>query len=87
LRIAELERTIAAAAGDAQARAGRLAAVEDQIAQAVSRLEQAHVELHSQGELARSQGRTLYEIERALDEGGDAEEIVRRIRAAFSART
>ena len=87
LRIAELERTIASAVGDAQARASRLAAVEDQIARAVSRLEQAHVELHSQGEINRSQGRTLYEIERALDEGGDPEEIVRRIRAAFSART
>lgn len=87
LRIGELERTIASAVADAQARASRLAAVEDQIARAVSRLEQAHVELHSQGEINRSQGRTLYEIERALDEGGDPEEIVRRIRAAFSART
>jgi hypothetical protein len=87
LRIAELERAIAAAADDAHRRAARLTAVEEQIAHAVSRLEEAHVELHSQGELVRNQGRTLYEIERALDEGGEPEEIVRRIRAAFSART
>ncbi|HYN81051.1 MAG TPA: hypothetical protein VES88_06080 [Gemmatimonadaceae bacterium] len=86
-RIAELERAIAAAADDAHARGARLTAVEDQIARAVSRLEEAHVELHSQGELARNQGRTLYEIERALDEGGDPEEIVRRVRAAFSPRS
>jgi hypothetical protein len=86
-RIAELERAIAAAADDALARAARLAAVEEQIGRAVSRLEEAHIELHSQGELARNQGRTLYEIERALDEGGEPEEIVRKIRAAFSART
>jgi hypothetical protein len=45
------------------------------------------VELHSQGELARDQGRTLYEIERALDDGSDPEEILKRIRAAFSARS
>lgn len=86
-RIGELERALAAATASAEARAARLAAVEEQISRAVSRLEEAHVELHSQGELARDQGRTLYEVERALDDGGDSEEIVRRIRAAFSARS
>ncbi len=86
-RIAQLERSLANAAEEALARAARLTAVEEQVAQAVSRLEEAHVELHSQGELARNQGRTLYEIERALDDGSDAEEILRRIRAAFSARS
>lgn len=87
LRINELERTLAAAKSDAENRAARLTAVEDQIARAVSRLEEAHVQLHAQGEVARSQGRTLYDIEKALDESADAEEIVRRIRAAFSARS
>jgi hypothetical protein len=86
-RIAELELALASAAEDAQARAARLAAVEEQVAHAVSRLEEAHVELHSQGELARDQGRTLYEIERALDDGSDPDEILKRIRAAFSARS
>lgn len=86
-RIAQLERSLANAAEEALARAARLTAVEEQVAQAVSRLEEAHVELHSQGELARNQGRTLYEIERALEDGSDAEEILRRVRAAFSARS
>jgi hypothetical protein len=86
-RIEELKRSLAAATADAESRAARLAAVEDQIGHAVSRLEEAHVELHSQGELARNQGRTLYEIERALDDGGEPDEVIRKIRAAFSART
>lgn len=86
-RIGELERALAAAKSEADGRAARLAAVEDQIARAVSRLEEAHIQLHSQGELARGQGRTLYEIERALDEAANPEEIIRKIRAAFSARS
>lgn len=86
-RIGELEHALAAAKSDADGRAARLSAVEDQIARAVSRLEEAHIQLHSQGELARGQGRTLYEIERALDESADPEEIIRKIRAAFSARS
>jgi hypothetical protein len=87
VRIAELERALASATSEAENRGARLTAVEEQIARAVSSLEDAHVQLHSQTELARDQGRILYEIERALDNGGDAEEIVRRIRAAFSARS
>ncbi len=86
-RIGELERALAAARSDADGRAARLATVEDQIARAVSRLEEAHIQLLSQGELARGQGRTLYEIERALDESTNPEEIIRKIRAAFSARS
>ncbi|MEP6905070.1 MAG: hypothetical protein ABI875_03250 [Gemmatimonadales bacterium] len=86
-RIRELEQTVAGAKSDAESRAARLAAVEDQIARAVSRLEEAHIQLHTQGETARSQGRTLYEIEKALDESTDSEEIIRKIRAAFSARS
>jgi hypothetical protein len=86
-RIADLERALAAASGDAAARAARLAAVEEQIGHAVARLEEAHIELHSQSELSRDQGRVLYEIERALDDAGTPEEIVRRIRAAFSTRS
>ncbi len=55
-RIAELERALDTAMTDAEARAARLAAVEEQISHAVSRLEEAHVELHSQGERVREQG-------------------------------
>lgn len=86
-RIADLERAIANATRDAEGRVARLSAVEEQVGRAVSRLEEAHIELHTQGELVRDQGKTLYEIERALDDGGDPEEIVRKIRAAFSARS
>jgi hypothetical protein len=86
-RIGELEQNLRRATSDAEARAARLAAVEQQVSHAVSRLEEAHVELHSQGERAREQARILYEIERALDQGDDPDETLRRIRAFFSARS
>ncbi len=86
-RIAELERALDTAMTDAEARAARLAAVEEQISHAVSRLEEAHVELHSQGERVREQGRILYEIERALDHGEEPDDTLRKIRAVFSARS
>ena len=86
-RIAQLEQALSNAASENSARSARLAAVEEQVSRAVSRLEEAHVELHSQGERSREQGRVLYEIERALDMGDDAEDIVRKIRAVFSHRT
>ncbi len=84
----ELERLCAAAKSDADASRARLTAVEEQVAHAVSRLEEAHMELHSQGERSLAdQGRALYEIERALDQGDPPDEIIRKIRAAFSARS
>ena len=86
-RIAQLEEALATITSDAESRSARLAAVEDQVALAVGRLEKAHVELHSQGELAREQGRILYEIERVLDQGDDPDETVRKIRAVFSTRS
>lgn len=86
-RITELEEELARLTSDAESRSARLAAVEDQVALAVGRLEQAHVELHSQGELARDQGRILYEIERVLDQADDPDETVRKIRAVFSTRS
>lgn len=86
-RIAQLEEALAMITSDAESRSARLAAVEDQVALAVGRLEEAHVELHSQGELAREQGRILYEIERVLDQGDDPDETVRKIRAVFSTRS
>ena len=86
-RITELEAELGRLTSDAESRSARLAAVEDQVALAVGRLEQAHVELHSQGELARDQGRILYEIERVLDQADDPDETVRKIRAVFSTRS
>jgi hypothetical protein len=86
-RITGLEEELARLTSDAESRSAMLAAVEDQVALAVGRLEQAHVELHSQGELARDQGRILYEIERVLDQADDPDEKVRKIRAVFSTRS
>jgi hypothetical protein len=52
-RIAELQRHLTDAQSEVQRRAERLHAVEEQVSQAVGRLQQAHVDLHSQTELAR----------------------------------
>lgn len=84
-RIAELERMLAQANDELQRRTERLSAVEDQIAQAVGRLEEAHVELHSQAEAARAHSDKVYQIERALGYQGDADpaEVIEKIRAAL----
>ncbi len=84
-RIAELERMLRQANEELQRRTERLSAVEDQIAQAVGRLEAAHVELHSQADVARSHSNKVYQIERALESERDTDpaEVVRKIRAAL----
>lgn len=84
-RIAELERAIGHASAEIDARSERLAAVEDQVARAVARLEQAHVELHSQTELARTQANKLYSIERLLADGdaSDPRATLDKVRAAL----
>ena len=85
-RIAELERMLSQATGELQRRAERLQAVEDQVSQAVGRLQQAHVELHSQTELARSQANTIYQIQRLLESSDDSNPslALEKIRAALS---
>jgi hypothetical protein len=85
-RIAELERLLGEAGDELQRRAERLSAVEDQIAQAVGRLEHAHVDLHSQSELARAHSNTLYQIQRILDasDGSTPAETIENIRATLS---
>jgi hypothetical protein len=85
-RIAELERLLGEASDELQRRAERLQAVEDQVAQAVGRLEQAHVDLHSQSEIARAHSNTIYQIQRLLDasDGSSAADTVENIRAALS---
>jgi hypothetical protein len=88
-RIAELERAIGHASAEIDARTERLAAVEDQVARAVSRLEQAHVDLHSQTELARNQANKLYSIERLLADrdASDPSAILDKVRAALGPST
>ena len=85
-RIAELERLLSAANDELQRRTERLHAVEDQVSQAVSRLQVAHVDLHEQMELARSHTNTIYQIQRALESGDDASpgEALEKIRTALS---
>jgi putative methionine-R-sulfoxide reductase with GAF domain len=65
-RVIELERDLADAREDSRRRAQHLDAVEQQIGAAVSKLEQAHVELHRRSDSLRQKTRTLYLIERML---------------------
>jgi GAF domain-containing protein len=65
-RVVELERDVADAREESRSRAQHLDALEQQIGAAVSKLEQAHVELHRRSDLLRQKTRTLYLIERML---------------------
>jgi hypothetical protein len=88
-RIAELERLLADAQAEVQRRAERLHAVEEQVSQAVGRLQQVHVDLHSQTELARSSANVIRQIDQVLDAsnvGADPAEIIAQIRAAIAPR-
>ena len=88
-RINELERLVAEAQDEILRRAERLHAVEDQVSQAVGRLEQAHVDLHSQSELARNRADMLYQIERMLTEanGSDPVATLEQIKTVLASRS
>ena len=87
-RITELERLVSDANDEIHRRAERLQAVEDQVSQAVGKLQQAHVDLHDQSELARTRADLLYQIERALDgNGGAPGETLEKVRALLAARS
>ncbi|MEO5904819.1 MAG: hypothetical protein ABIQ55_12470 [Gemmatimonadaceae bacterium] len=86
-RIAELELVLSDAQSEIQQRAQLLNAVEEQVSQAVGRLQQAHVDLHTQSELARTHANALYLIERILqDENASrgADEALAQIRALLT---
>lgn len=87
-KIAELERLAADATDEVQRRAERLSAVEHQVSQAVGRLQQAHIDLHAQSELARVRANTLYQIERTLAEsnGEQPEQTLAKVKALLDAR-
>lgn len=87
-RIAELERLLLDATDEIQRRAERLQAVEDQVSQAVGRLQQAHEDLHSQSELARHRADLLYQIEKALAEtnGSNSAETLEKVKSLLVAR-
>ena len=87
VRISELERLVSEANEEIHRRAERLQAVEDQVSQAVGKLQQAHVDLHSQTELAQSRADLLYKIERALDGNGTApQDTLEKVKALLAAR-
>lgn len=88
-RIAELERLVFDANDEIQRRAERLNAIEDQVSQAVGRLQQAHEDLHAQSELARTRADTLYQIERTLTEanGESPEETLKKVKALIGSRS
>jgi hypothetical protein len=88
-RINELERLVAEAQDEILRRAERLHAVEDQVSQAVGRLEQAHVDLHSQSELARNRADLLYQIELMLTEanGSDPVATLEQIKTVLASRS
>lgn len=86
-RIAELERLLTDTQNEIQRRAERLHAVEEQVSQAVGRLQQAHVDLHTQSELVRTHADALHQIERVLQEEGSthgADEALAQIRALLT---
>ncbi len=87
-RIAELERLLADTTEELQRRSERLQAVEDQVAQAVGRLEQAHIELHSQTEVARTHSNVMYQVQRALESASDsdARQVLDKVRAALTTK-
>lgn len=88
-RITELERLIGDANDEIQRRAERLNAIEDQVSQAVGRLQQAHVDLHTQTELAAKRAELLYRIERTLSEvnGASPAETLEKVKALVAARS
>ena len=89
IRIAELERLISDANEEIQRRAERLNAIEDQVSQAVGRLQQAHVDLHNQTELAGKRADLLYQIERTLADanGASPAETLEKVKALIAARS
>jgi hypothetical protein len=88
-KIAELEHRVTEANDEIQRRAERLNAIEDQVSQAVGRLEQAHVDLHAQTELARTRDDALYRIERTIQNanGETAQETLEKVKAIVASRT
>jgi len=62
------EREAARAAEETRRAAARLRALEQQVTAAVGQLEQAHIELHRRGEALRQRTRTLYLLDRVLEQ-------------------
>jgi hypothetical protein len=82
MRVTQLKRAIEVAAVEARATAQRLSAVEEQVRVAVTKLEKAHVQLHSQGEALQIQSNIIYRVEQALREatsGQDSRHVIEEV--------
>ncbi len=89
LRVAQLERAAKEAATQARTASERLTAVEQQVSAAVSQLEKAHLDLSTQTQQLRSQGKVLYRIERLLanrDQAEDPRKLLDEVVAAVATR-
>ncbi|MBI2408510.1 MAG: GAF domain-containing protein [Gemmatimonadetes bacterium] len=67
-RAVQKERETARVAEEARRNAARLRALEQQVTAAVSQLEQAHIELHRRSEALRQRTRTIYLLDRVLEQ-------------------
>lgn len=71
-RVAQMQRAAELAAIESRAMTQRLSAVEEQVRVAVTKLEKAHLQLHSQGEALQQQSNLIYRIEKTLRDGTGA---------------
>lgn len=85
-RVTQLEAEAEKAHVDARVTAQRLAAVEEQVASAVGRLEKAHRQLYEQNEALTQQRNLLYRVERMLRDASpeDAPRLVEELLAVVS---
>jgi hypothetical protein len=89
MRVTQLKRAIEVAAVEARATAQRLSAVEEQVRVAVTKLEKAHVQLHSQGEALQTQSNIIYRVEQALREamsGQDSRHVIEEVLQIVTSR-
>jgi hypothetical protein len=89
IRVTQLKRAIEVAAVEARATAQRLSAVEEQVRVAVTKLEKAHVQLHSQGEALQTQSNIIYRVEQTLREamsGQDSRHVIEEVLQIVTSR-
>ena len=89
IRVTQLKRAIEVAAVEARATAQRLSAVEEQVRVAVTKLEKAHVQLHSQGEALQTQSNIIYRVEQTLREamsGQDSRQVIEEVLQIVTSR-
>jgi hypothetical protein len=89
IRVSQLKRAIEVAAVEARTTAQRLSAVEEQVRVAVTKLEKAHVQLHTQGEALQTQSNIIYRVEQVLREamtGQDSRKVIEEVLQIVTSR-